>query len=635
VSGRALIAIGCDAYEHLGLLSGAEADAHDVFATLMRPEVGDYDVARSRLLLSPTLPQVRNALADVLFDDGPLDTLTLSFAGHGTVGAGSFYMALRDSKLHSLSATALSLADLFRMIAEAAPKQTYLFIDACQSGGLISDLNVILKSEVMGDVGTPGVTLVATAAANQLAYEEGGHGIGTTALLDCVRGHLFLQDATPALDLVEIGRAVSERVSAAGGQTPVVWGLNLYGPSSFCRNPHAGSGDAPLRSVLAGWPDAGSAAAIRAALPQLWEPYVSMPLRWDARALLDRLDSLLEGLGADARVAIGLAGRVEEAFAARAREARDRFREIEVRATSAVALLPRSDDPAVEARLLAACNGLADMAEAAVADVVAAIDDYQFASVAGGLGELYWLPIRLLKLLGWVGFAVHARRLAGQDGQAAAARLEDLYARIFATYSLSLVSMSDCQAPYILTALTASKHVGLVESGERLLGHMFSSAVGCRGHVARGDLDPAKVLLYLVARQSSPNEPNLELVAQPSELAITLLRASRLFDLADEFDVSLEKLDHLQLNAYLPESYLTFGHEQIAGGLNAVFQVGHDVWRVAELEAAWPDFPAPVGPGQAMTAILASLLFPDRTPWFLLPTPRQADQHLKHNDRSR
>ena len=47
-----------------------------------------------------------------------------------------------------------------------------------------------------------------------------------------------MQDTNPALDLIEIGRSVSESISQAGGQTPVVWGLNLYGPSSFCRNPH-------------------------------------------------------------------------------------------------------------------------------------------------------------------------------------------------------------------------------------------------------------------------------------------------------------------------------------------------------------------------------------------------------------
>lgn len=622
MSGRALIAIGCDAYDHIGPLSGAEADARDIFSTLMRPEVGDYDVERSRLLQSPTLQEVRDALATVLFEGGPLDTLALSFAGHGAVGAGSFYMALRDTKGQALSATALSLADLLRMVAEAAPKQTYLFIDACQSGGLISDLNVILKSEVMGELGTPGVTLVATAAANQSAYEEGGHGIGTTALLDCVRGDVFLQDTTPALDLVEIGRAVSERVAAAGGQTPVVWGLNLYGPSSFCRNPHAGSGDAPLRSVLVGWPDSATSAAIREGLPQLWEPYVGVVAEWDARKFLERLEPLLARLGDDAGTAVGLVARIEESFSNRARGSRDRFRELEVRAACAVALLPRSGQPAVDLWLAKACGGLAGMAEAALDDVVAAIDGYKFALINGGLGELYRLPLRLSKLLGWAGFAVHARRIAGDDGSTAAEKLNGLYSRIFATYSLSLVSMSDCQAPDVLIALTASSHAGLQDHGERLLGHMFSSAVFCRGRVARSDLDPSKQLSYLIMRTGSETEPSRELVAQPTELVLALLRASRLFDLSEEFDSSLAQLDHLALNAYLPETYLTFGAEHIAGGVNSAFQIGHDVWSVAELEAAWPDFPAPSGPGQAMTAILSSLLFPDRVPWFLLPVPQ-------------
>ena len=627
MSGRGLIAIGCNDYEHLDKLSGAEADAQDVFDLLMRPEVGDYDAARSRLLLSPSLQEVRDALASTLFDGSGLDTLAFSFAGHGAVVAGSFYMALCDTRLGALSATALSLADLLHMVAEAAPKQTYLFVDACQSGGLIADLNVILKSEVMGEMGTPGVTLVATAASNQLAYEEGGHGIGTTALLDCVRGDVFLQDTTPALDLVEIGRMVSQRVAAAGGQNPVVWGLNLYGPSSFCRNPNAGTGDAPLRSVLVGWPDSSSSAAIREGLPRLWEPYVDVPNDWDPRVLLDRLNPLLEGLGANNAAAIGLVSRVEEAFSNRARDSRDCFRELEVRAACAVSLLPRSDDPAVRARLETACRGIADLVEAAIADVVDAIDGYHFALVNGGLGELFRLPVRLSKLLGWAGFAVHTRRITDADVSIAIKRMRDLYSSIFETYSLSLVAMSDCQAPHMLTALTASAHAGLDEQAELLMGHMFSSVIQCGGRVARGDLAPDRMLSYLIARNGEPTEPTLELVAQPTELVLTLLRASRLFGLNEEFDTALGALDHLALNAYLPENYSTFGAEHIAGGLNAVFHIGHDVWRVAEIEAAWPDFPVPTSPGQAMTSILSSLIFPDRTPWFLLPAPQLVDAH--------
>ena len=621
MSGRALLAIGCNAYDYLDGLACAEADADTVFRLLIEPSIGDYDVERSRLLLSPTLQEVRGALATMLFDGEALDTLTITFAGHGAVSSGSFYMATRDSRIHALSATALSLADLFRMIAEAAPKQTYLFIDACESGGLISDLNVILKSEVMGEFGTPGITLLATAASNETAVETGGHGIGTAALLECVRGDIFLQDGSPSLDLVEIGRAVSDRVSANGAQTPAVWGLNLYGPSSFCKNPHVGMSDAPLRSVLTGWPDVVTTAAIRTGLPRLWEPYVAVPTRWKPREFLDQLAPMMDTLKDEPSVLLNLVQRVLATFAVRAQESQDRFCEIEVRAACAIALLPFSDEPKVIEMLGAQSIEIAELVELAIGDVIDAVDAYRYALVTGGLGDLYHLPIRLSKLMGWAGFAVHARRVMGLDTEPAASKFASLLDRIFDTYSLSLVAMSDCQAPYVISAMTACAGLGLRDAAERVLGHMFASTVACGGRVARSDLDASKILAYLVGRGNEPTQLTMETIAQPTELVLALLRLSRLFDLDDEFDTSLSALDHLPLNAYLADNYGQFGQDYIMGGTNAVFLIGHDFWTIAELEAAWPSFPVPDQPAVAMAALLASLLFPDRSPWFLLPEP--------------
>ena len=68
MSGRALLAIGCNAYDHLNSLSCAEEDADAIFELLIEPSIGDYDGARSRLLLSPTLQDVRAALATMLFE---------------------------------------------------------------------------------------------------------------------------------------------------------------------------------------------------------------------------------------------------------------------------------------------------------------------------------------------------------------------------------------------------------------------------------------------------------------------------------------------------------------------------------------------------------------------------------------
>jgi hypothetical protein len=78
---RILLSIGCNSYYHLGNLGGAEADATRIYETLMRSEVGGYDAARSRLRLSPTAAEVRNALAEVLFAGGQIDTFTFFFCG--------------------------------------------------------------------------------------------------------------------------------------------------------------------------------------------------------------------------------------------------------------------------------------------------------------------------------------------------------------------------------------------------------------------------------------------------------------------------------------------------------------------------------------------------------------------------
>jgi hypothetical protein len=135
-------------------------------------------------------------------------------------------MWLKDTMKTAQSVSALALADLFRGINEAAPRQTNIIIDACESGGLVEDLGVLLKPELLGDVGTPALTLVATSGRNQSANETASGGLGTNALLDCIEGRELVNDTFGALDLIDIGRRVAANLQSKG-QNPVVWGLNL------------------------------------------------------------------------------------------------------------------------------------------------------------------------------------------------------------------------------------------------------------------------------------------------------------------------------------------------------------------------------------------------------------------------
>ena len=110
---RVLICIGVNQYDvnDLDDLNGAEADAENIFAALTNASLGGYDLTLSRLLLSPTLTEVRQVLDEVAAMK-PVDTLTVSFAGHGGVNGASYYFCLKNSSSQRLSTTALGMPEL-------------------------------------------------------------------------------------------------------------------------------------------------------------------------------------------------------------------------------------------------------------------------------------------------------------------------------------------------------------------------------------------------------------------------------------------------------------------------------------------------------------------------------------------
>lgn len=615
---RVLVAIGCNAYESADQLTGAERDAQRMFGVLMRPEVGQYDEARSRLLLSPSMEQVRQCLREALFVEPQPETFTFFFAGHGGVSAGSFYMWVRDTRPKGQSMSSLSLADMFRSINEASPRQSNIIIDACESGGLIEDLAVLLKPELIGDAGTPALTLVATSAQDQTAGESQEGGVGTNAILDCIEGRDFIQDSTSTLDLVEIGRRVSTRLRDSG-QNPVVWGLNLYGPPRFCRNPrYASDPMAPLREIVQHWP-AASDESIRQNYDALWAAYASTGDSWDQSKFSEVISSVLRTSTVEPSILGGLAERLAATFLQKAAQSRDPFISVQVAATLAVVLLPyvESEAAASARRLLnQTCSALLKANASLIADLSA--DRYALLSDrGGGLGDLYQLPLRVAKVLGW---AAAATLICQEDSDRAEAETQfgTLLSLVLELYGGSVVALSDAQAPFWCVALSRAAKLGFLEAGEQLAGFVFHSLVQCAGNLARWDLPPESALDYLLARRNNDYSACTDLVERPLETLTVLLRASRLFGLDETFDQSLWKIDGLHFSAYIPSDYLRFNSMQMEGGQNLVWSIGHDVFKIGDLSASWPPAMSnPKSPLVAALAVVASLLYPDRQPWFL------------------
>lgn len=617
---RVLLAIGCNEYNEAGPLTGAEPDAQRIFDALVSTKSPWYDGGRSRLLLSPTLNDVRAVLRDMLFEGPEIETFTFFFAGHGGVHAGSFYMWLKDTMKAAQSVSALALADLFRSINEAAPRQTNIIIDACESGGLVDDLGVLLKPELLGDVGTPALTLVATSGRNQYAGETAAGGLGTNALLDCIEGRELINDTVSALDLVDIGRRVAAKLQPEG-QNPVVWGLNLYGPPSFCSNPHfSNDGLARMRDFVRGWSTQADN-FVKANQDALWTTYLSISGNWSQKRFQRLVWSITQTPNLPSNQIATVVERLAAAFLQRAAQCEDPYRSVLVASVLAASLLPHIEDPAAHAAAERLSGEFVDALLCANARLISSLAADRFALLSsknGGLADLYFLPLRVSQVLGWAAAGPYVAQTEEQRTQAVN-QMKVLLPLILEHYEGSLVALNDSQASAWCILLAQASKIGLMDEGERIAGLLFYSLTTSGGRVARGDLLPEDALAYLLTKMAGDYTGAAELIERPMETITVLLKAARLFNLEEVFDDALWRLDGVGFSAYIPADFAHFNDEIMRGGENFVWTIGRDVFRTTDFLATWPTIAsAPAKTISRALSVLAALTLPDRQPWFLM-----------------
>ena len=617
---RVLLAIGCNEYDEANPLTGAVPDAERIFDALVSGNSRWYDIGRSRLLRSPTLEEARAVLRDMLFKGPAIETFTFFFAGHGGVHAGSFYMWLKDTMGAAQSVSALALADLFRSLNEAAPRQTNIIIDACESGGLVDDLGVLLKPELLGDVGTPALTLVATSGRNQSAGETMAGGFGTNALLDCIEGRELINDTVGALDLVDIGRRVAAKLQPEG-QNPVVWGLNLYGPPSFCRNPRfSNDGFERMRDFVQTWPPQTDD-IINANRDALWTTYLSVSGDWSQERFQRLVWSMVQAPNLPPDQIATIIDRLASAFLQQAAQCEDPYRSVLVAAILAASLLPHVENPAAHAVAERLTGEVATALLDANARLISSLSADRFALLSsrnGGLADLYFLPLRVSQVLGWAAAGPYVAHSEEQRAQALD-QMKVLLPLILEHYERSLVALNDSQASAWCICLAQASELGLMDEGERLAGLLFYSLSVSEGRVARGDLPSEDALAYLLAKMSGDYSGVAELIERPMETLTVLLKAARLFDLEEVFDEALWRLDGVSFSAYMPTNLAHFNDEIMRGGENVVWTIGHDVFRTTDFLATWPQMmPAPATAVTKALSVLSALTLPDRQTWFLL-----------------
>ncbi|WJH40589.1 hypothetical protein N7E02_08215 [Aliirhizobium terrae] len=394
---RALIAIGCDIYDKppLSTLAGAENDARAVYDHLVSSGWGAYDEPSSRILLSPTIAELKTELEDVLYSADVIEELTIFFAGHGGVKDGSYFLCLRDTDVDRMSFNALAMTQLFAWITEAKVGHTNVIIDACESGGVVHDIGVLLNPNVIGKVGSLAVSILAASGSDEYALETGGAGHCTTALMSCLRGDTVVQTTRPSLDLVEVGQVVS-RMLQGKLQTPVSWGINLFGISQLSKNPCFAGGNAYIAEAFPGLTGDGAGNEhIRAASEAIWEQYLSLSREFNADSFLDVILPVCKRLESEPAMAVGFIEGLSSAFGARGAAVEDAFEAARVHAACAIALLPLAGpDGPVNIAIQSLAAKVVRSINEGIAHLLVKLNESKYALLGpnSGLADFYFLP---------------------------------------------------------------------------------------------------------------------------------------------------------------------------------------------------------------------------------------------------
>jgi hypothetical protein len=353
----------------------------------------------------------------------------------------------------------------------------------------------------------------------------------------------------------------------------------------------------------------------------LWSAYLSVSGDWSQKRFQDLVWSIAQAPNLPSEQIASIIERLSTAFLQRAAQCEDPYRCVLVSAILASSLLPHIEDPSASAVAKRLSSEVAKALLHANASVISNLSANRFALLSSrnsGLSELYFLPLRVSQVLGWLATGPYVAQTEEQRKQAVN-QIKVLLPLVLEHYEGSLVALNDSQASAWCICLAQASEVGLTDEGERLAGLLFYSLTTSGGRVARGDLSAENALAYLLAKIDDDYSGAVELIERPMETLTVLLKAAKLFDLQEVFDEGLWKLDGVSFAAYMPSTLADFNKEIMSGGKNFLWTIGQDVFRTEDLLTTWPPImPTPSTDIAKALSVLTTLALPDRQPWFLL-----------------
>ena len=616
------IAFGIANYEDnaLSTLLGAKADAERVFDVLLNSEIVESDSTLSSVHYDVSRDEARKIIADVAYNP-EIDTLSIYFAGHGGSSNSGYFLCCKDCDTSKMAYSALSLSDIFTILSSSPKKHVNLIIDACNAGGLAQDLSAISKNSHMGATSGISISIIALSSKDESSFENASGGFGTTAFLEVIKGERDSQSNKEYLSLGDVHQALEMQHS---NQTPSYWSFNSTGTPRFCKNVYAAKNRKGKIFTLPKIDEVSTSTISSEARDLIWKSYLEIASELEPRRLQVTLERILgETLDDEEKVSLLLG--LLDSFLERSRNNEDLFAPIYC---ASVFLFVTSNVPSKTVECAFLTNVLLDELKKALHIVAKEMqdDEYFLVRESGGHSDFFTLPQRISNIAAWAILAVHLDQVLNDGIETMTKICQIILDKINDNYSSSFELMSESQSPAILVISTLSKLVDRQEWADDYLAHLYFSYSHNNGKVARTNLDNDLAFDFIRHRLLEEKANFEKFCARPTEVLLSLLSHYWKQNTLEVIRYDFKDLDGVSINGYVPENYNNFSEEQISAGRNLGVRIGFDVFTSQDLKAfienhliqAAEAAVTETDDQQLLTAIIASLIYPDRLPWFLL-----------------
>lgn len=622
---RACICIGISEYKSPDLdpLPGTITDVGRMFAALTDPSIGECDPVVSLKIINPTDFEAKNAIGELVYNE-EIEILNLYFACHGCVHDASYYFACNNTDLSRIALTALSLSVVFQLLTDGGVRHTNIIIDACEAGGMASDLPTLFKVQTQGMAVAMSLSILTLSARDENAGEDTTGGFGTTALLELMDGQIDTGSNKSHLSLDDVGQAIRIR---CGDQTAKLWSFSISGTPKFCRNVFA---EAHRTDSIFPVPNIVPVAATildSTTLDRLLLAFKALDKELVCRELQAAIENAISQIGDGPSQANFLHGLFASCLSQAALNP-DCFSKVLL---TGVFLLPcQGVSPCNERDELEdfLWDSLDDEMGLSFVQIERDIRDERLylLHADGGFVEFFTLPLRISRLAAWCLFFVSLSESSTDRLAARRVQCASILRSIEQIYSSSFDLISEEQASDLVVISALCKRLGFAEWAENYIGHLYNNYFRFKGKVASTELSPSLVYDFMEYRLFTESADYQKFSSKPSELVFALLLHFMNFSQMDVVRYDFSEFDGVHVNTFVPESYADFASGTVADGNNFGFTVGFDVFTVADFESFVTSFLVPsvdlagrfCSDRELDLSVVASLLYPDRIALHLL-----------------